>query len=115
MNAIIRISWLLFVAVALGLLFGVGANGQKCDSRTFNDALKIGQDPYAQPTLEPNAYQVNWEEARVDIASEVLAGMLASSSGFTNNRGERAHGDEELAEVAVDFADALIVELKKPQ
>jgi len=91
--------FLAFSALVVLMITGVG----------FGEAS--GQ--YAQPSLEPAPYQVNWDQARVDIASEVMAGMLAGNRVYTNQDGKVSDNDADWAAGAVTFTDSLIAELKK--
>ena len=92
--------WVVFSLVPM-------AEGQQCLD---------GQSPYCQPSLTPNNYQPNWDAERIEMASEIMAGMLAGPRRYTNDDGETwITEDADYAVAAINYADALIAELKKRQ
>jgi lambda repressor-like predicted transcriptional regulator len=60
-----------------------------------------------------NSDKVNWKQARVDAAISAMNGILSRRNNLPFNTLEKEIS-EELAQLSVVLADALIAELKKP-
>ena len=68
-----------------------------------------------QPWLEPNKYQPNWDAERIEIAGSIMGGLLASSRRLEDDFGNPVNDEKQFAVMAINYADALIAELKKRQ
>ena len=78
----------------------------KCDS--YGNPIEVGFDKVE--IIQDNPSNIDWEQRRYEIAKAVIQGRLS------NQYGDVLVGERDFAGVvasAVEFADALIAELKK--
>lgn len=63
--------------------------------------------------------KIDWEQRRYEIAKSAMQGMIANPTDFKRKDNEyskeRKLSAWEVAQVAMSFADALIVELKRAE